>query len=130
VLNLHYPQSKRNSQCGKIFAIILARYPDRVPLYEIFPLAKQYNARLWTLRRWLWPRGFDIRCEEEWVDGQCHTWYRLVSSPAPSALGPAKEKTPPADSAASKSNDWYAAQTGKPRSSGDTSDLPLFAVRS
>jgi hypothetical protein len=85
VLNLRYPQSKNNSQCGKIYALILSRYPERVPIYEIFPLAQQYDARIWTLRRWLWPEGFDISCEEEWVDGQCHSWYRLIVSPTSAA---------------------------------------------
>ena len=102
------------TQCGKIFALILSRYPGRVPLYEIFPLAKQYNARIFSLRRWLWPKGFDIDCEDEWVDGQCHTWYRLgCTVPEPTKPETLKVETPRQD---------------RPRSTG----LPLFdlAVRS
>ncbi len=125
MLKLRYPQSKSNSQCGKIFALILSRFPERVPLYEIFPLAKQYGARIWTLRRWLWPQGLDISCEEEWVDGQCHSWYRLIASPT-SAAPPLTPEPHETAAPAADSRDWYERATGKPRPSLDQENFFLF----
>jgi hypothetical protein len=86
--------------------------------------AAQYNARILKLRR----LDFNIENRTECVDGVRHSWFRLLQSPATSAHEPVKEKTAPADSAVSKSDDWYKRQTGKPRTSEGTFGLPLFAA--
>jgi hypothetical protein len=36
----------------------------------------QYNARIFELRRELWPEH-EIECRREKVGGETHTWYRL-----------------------------------------------------
>jgi len=49
-----------------------------VPLPEIMACAAQYNARILELRR----AGFNIpKPRVEIVNGQKHTWYRLLPAP-------------------------------------------------
>ena len=76
-----------------------------VPLPELIACAAQYNARVLELRR----LGFAIENKTERVNGERHSWFRLVSSPAPAP------KPEPA----------------KPNAAAIGDDLPLFqGVRS
>jgi len=70
---------KPNSQKGRQLAR-LRRDPDAwVPAYELRnPDGKgeilQQNARLWELKH---VHGYEIENREVWVDGICHSAYRL-----------------------------------------------------
>ncbi|SRR6266849_1161166 len=118
------------TQSARILRLLIDARGGWVSLPEIMACAAQYNARLWTLRHRM---GFNIENRTECIDGVRHSWFRLLNSPAPSAPEPVKEKITSTDSAASKSDDWYERQAGKPRSveQAQTDDLPLFVgVRS
>ena len=114
------------TQSASILRLLIAARGAWVPLPEIMACAAQYNARLWTLRHRM---GFNIENRTECVDGVRHSWFRLLMAPGPSAPEPIKEKTTHTDPVASTSDDWYTAQTGKPRPSADTPDLLFGAVR-
>ncbi len=64
----------RNRQCSQILSV-LAR-GGWVPLPEITNCAAQYNARIFELRR----LGFRIENRTRKVNGQRHSWFRLVST--------------------------------------------------
>lgn len=65
----------RNTQRGKILALLIAAHGDWVPLPKIQTCAAQYAARLFELRR----AGFPIPPPRmEIVNGQRHSWYRLM----------------------------------------------------
>jgi hypothetical protein len=116
-------------QSEKLLALLRSAHGGWVSLPDILALGlAQYNARIWDLRN---KRGLNIENRTEIIKGVRHSWFRLLDSPAPSASQSVKEKTNPANSATSTSSDWYERSVGKPRPSGDTSDLPLFdlAVR-
>ena len=116
--------SSRKTQRARILRILIDAHGAWVPLPEVLALGiAQYNSRILELRR----AGFNIENRIEGVDGTRHSWFQLLASPAAPAPKLVKEKTPPADSAAMKSRDWYERETGKTRPSGDNSDLPLFA---
>ena len=70
------PESSR-TQCGRILGRLIAAHGAEVPLCEILPLAAQYNARIWSLRK----MGFVILNRTEEVDGSRRSWFRLVSGP-------------------------------------------------
>lgn len=72
-------KSTRKSQCDRIVALLRSRAPEWVPLYEILPLAAQYNARIWCARREL---GLKIENKTEVIDGVRHSWFRLVEEVA------------------------------------------------
>jgi hypothetical protein len=115
-------QSK--TQRSAILRLLIDARGAWVPLPKIMACAAQYNSRLLELRR----LGFNVENRTENVDGARHSWFRLLTSPAPPAPEAIKEKTLPVDSVASKSNDWYERETGKPRSvaHAQNNDLPLF----
>ncbi len=100
------------TQRTRILRLLIDARGGWVSLPEIMACAAQYNARILELRR----LGFSIENRTERVGGVRHSWFRLLNSPAPSAPEPVKEKITPTDSAASRSDDWYERQTGKPRS--------------
>src|SRR5260370_5083328 len=100
------------TQRGRILRELIDARGGWVPLPEIMACAAQYNARILELRR----LGFNIENRTEYVDGVRHSWFRLLNLPAPSTPEPVKQKTTPTDPAASRSDDWYERQTGKPRS--------------
>jgi hypothetical protein len=56
-----------------------------VPLREILPLAAQYNARIWSLRK----IGFKIVNRTEEVDGARRSWFRLIPGPVQVEPSPA-----------------------------------------
>ena len=67
-------------QSKKILALLRAVNGAWVPLPEILALGiAQYNARIWELRK----QGFTIENRTEVIDDVRHSWFRLVSSPAP-----------------------------------------------
>jgi hypothetical protein len=118
---------KAKTQSARILRLLIAARGGWVSLPEIMACSAQYNARVLELRR----LGFNIENRTERVDGIRHSWFRLLTSPAPPAPEPIKEKSVPADSAASNSDDWYERQTGKPRATvvaekSTTDGLPLF----
>ena len=101
----------RLAQEKRILALLKAARPaewtdplrraGEVPLPMILmlsPRIAQYNARIKELRA----AGYDIRCRSEWVNGERHTFYRLVAEPKGSALHPlSPEKATAAASRAS-----------------------------
>jgi hypothetical protein len=81
-----------------------------VPLHEILPLAAQYNARIWSLRK----MGFKIVNRVEDVDGVRRSWFRLI--PGPVQVEPAR---PPA------AGDPVVSVNSQTKSAGDvTSESP------
>ena len=71
-------QSK--TQRAEILRLLIDAHGAWVPLPEILALGvAQYNARIFELRR----LRFNIENRTEQVDGERHSWFRLVSSPAP-----------------------------------------------
>ncbi len=64
----------RDSQCDRILRLLQSRAGQWVPLYEITPLAAQYNRRI----RELSARGHIIDSHTRRVDGVVHSWFRLV----------------------------------------------------
>ena len=62
------------SQRDRIFRLLQSRAGQWVPLYEITPLAAQYNTRIKELRE----RGHIIDNHTRHVDGVVHSWFRLV----------------------------------------------------
>jgi hypothetical protein len=65
------------TQRGKILEKLINARGQRVPLPELISVAAQYNSRVLELRR----MGFRIVNEREQVNGQTHTWFRLISGP-------------------------------------------------
>jgi hypothetical protein len=67
------------TQRARILRLLIEARGAWVPLPEIMACAAQYNARILELRR----AGFNIpKPRIETVNGQKHTWYRLLPSPA------------------------------------------------
>lgn len=68
-----------DSQCGMILRLLKSRAGEWVPLPEILELGcAQYNTRIKELRdEW----GFPIENRTETVNGERHSWFRLVVSP-------------------------------------------------
>ena len=64
----------RSSQRDRILRLFQSRAGQWVPLYEITPLAAQYNTRIRELRE----RGHIIDNHTRHVDGIVHSWFRLV----------------------------------------------------
>lgn len=103
--------SSRQTQCERILRLLLDAHGSWVALPEIMACAAQYNARIFSLRR----AGHNIENRTQEVNGECHSWYRLVDSP-----------TVPAPS---NSSDWYSRTTGRKRPGEPTPDLgPLFGT--
>ncbi len=68
-----------NTQRAAILRLLISARGAWVPLYEITPLAAQYNTRIFEHRK-----RFTIENKSEVVDGVRHSWFRLVNSaPAP-----------------------------------------------
>jgi hypothetical protein len=110
-------------QSERLIALLRAANGRWVPLTDILGLGiAQYSARIWECRK---KRGLDIENRTETIQGVRHSWFRLVESSAPPVSELVKEKTTSAASAA-PSSDWFERATGKPRPSGNVSDLPLF----
>jgi hypothetical protein len=75
-VNHSTPQS--NTQRAAILRLLIDARGAWVPLPEIMACAAQYNARLHELRK----AGFNIpKPRIETINGQKHTWYRLLASP-------------------------------------------------
>jgi len=63
-----------NTQRGRILAVLLEARGEWVSGPRIFRLAAQYSARIHELRK----LGFAIENMTKLVDGQRHSWFRLV----------------------------------------------------
>ena len=67
-------RDSRTSQRAKILQLLNSARGDWVPLPRIADHAKQYNARLFELRR----LGLHIENKTTMVDGVRHSWFRLA----------------------------------------------------
>lgn len=74
------------TQRGEILALLVNARGEWVGLPEIMKCAAQYNARVLELRR----LGFNIENRTETVNGERHSWFRLLPStggkPEPEAV--------------------------------------------
>lgn len=72
----------RPSQTARIVNLLRSRSPEWVPLPEILdlkPRISQFSARVWEARhRWSLP----IENRMETINGEKHSWFRLVEAPA------------------------------------------------
>jgi hypothetical protein len=75
--------SSRSTQRGKILQLLIAARGEWVPLPTIANHAKQYNARIFELRR----LGFRIANRTKLVNGARHSWFRLEPQ-TPIAVSP------------------------------------------
>jgi hypothetical protein len=89
---------QRRSQKDAILRLLLSARGEWVPLWQITPLAAQYNARIFSLRH---EDGFAIesRAERDPSTGVVHSWFRLPgpvdqipATPPPATAGP--ERSP------------------------------------
>src|SRR5258708_6493321 len=138
----HSAPENATTQRGRILGLLIDARGEWVPLPEILACAAQYNARVWELRR----AGYVIENRvERGADGICRSWFRLASEPeSATRLEPPPAQTqpprhgitqlaPPSTSSAdlppAQGEDWYTAQTGKPRPTSILRDSgPLFTV--
>jgi hypothetical protein len=80
------------TQRARILRLLIEACGAWVPLPEIMACAAQYNARILELRR----DGFNIpKPRVEVINGQKHTWYRLLPSPAPASNSSFSAEKPP-----------------------------------
>jgi hypothetical protein len=84
------PPENAKTQGSRILRLLIDACGAWVPLPEIMACAAQYNTRIFELRR----SGYHIENRTETIDGQRHSWFRLVvdspaSRPAPSKPEPA-----------------------------------------
>jgi hypothetical protein len=80
----------RTTQCTRILELLIAARGEWVPLPTIANQAKQYNARIHSLRG----QGYRIANRTKLVNGAKHSWYRLEPK-TPSGTGP-QEQVPAA----------------------------------
>ncbi len=66
------------SQRDRILRLLQEREGRWVPLYEILPLAAQYDARILELRRQLEPRGYVIESRVVHSNGRVRSCFRLL----------------------------------------------------
>ena len=71
---LNQPPPSVQTQRGRILAVLTQARGEWVPGPEIFRLAAQYSARVHELRK----LGFKIENKTAMIDGQRHSWFRLV----------------------------------------------------
>ena len=86
--------SSRATQRGQILALLIATRGNWVPLPKVQACAAQYNARIFELRR----LGFRIANKTRDVNGQRHSFFRLVSRPATPTLPTKKDLVTPTTS--------------------------------
>ncbi len=80
------------TQRAQILRLLIEARGAWVPLPEIMKCAAQYNARLHELRR----AGFNIpKPRVETINGQKHTWYRLLPSPVAAPVSSFSAEKPP-----------------------------------
>ena len=73
----------RATQRSRILELLVAAHGEWVPLPQILALRiSQVGARILELRR----SGFNIENRTEIIDGQRHSWYRLITKSAPEVL--------------------------------------------
>lgn len=68
------------TQAEKIEDLLRSRYGQWVPAYEVATGMLQHGARINGIRKNLKRAGDRERIEnkKEWINGQCHSWYRIV----------------------------------------------------
>jgi hypothetical protein len=71
---LNEPTPSAPTQRGRILGVLIEAHGEWVPGPHIFRLAAQYSARIHELRK----LGFRIENKTAKVDGQRHSWFRLV----------------------------------------------------
>ena len=72
----------RSTQCERIFQLLQEREGQWTPLYEILPLAAQYNARIKELR----DAGHTIQNRIQRRNGTVYSWFRLLTPRVQPAL--------------------------------------------
>ena len=65
------------SQTERIKELFTSHPNEWIPLYDIFIIAKQYNARIHELRR----EGMIIYNKTKEINGSKHSWYMYVVEP-------------------------------------------------
>jgi hypothetical protein len=73
--HLHF---ESNTQRSAILRLLTDARGSWVPLPEILKCAAQYSARIHELRRELASRGLEIQNRTQRINGQRHSWFRLV----------------------------------------------------
>ena len=77
-----------HTQRGKILQLLQERGGQWTPLYEILPLAAQYNARIKELR----DAGHTIQNRIQRRNGMVCSWFRLVpAKPQPALFAEERE---------------------------------------
>lgn len=82
--NLATQDNSSKTQRSRILRLLIAARGSWVPLPEIMACAAQYNARIFELRK-----KFNIENRTETIDGQRHSWFRLIPSGTPKSAPPA-----------------------------------------
>jgi hypothetical protein len=103
---------QNKTQRAAILRLLIDAHGAWVPCYQLSNIALQYNSRVWSLRR----LGYNIENRAERVNGERHSWFRLVSPP-PKTQEPSKPDQPKC------SESGYM----KRRRQEDADALPLFA---
>jgi hypothetical protein len=67
------------TQRDRILSVLIQARGTWVPLTEILPIAAQYGARIFELRKKL---NFNIENRTQEVNGVRHSWFRLVPRPS------------------------------------------------
>jgi len=85
----------RPTQAARIVNLLRSRAGEWVPLPEILDLhISQYSARIFQARHeW----GLRIENRVETINGQKHSWFRLIEDAAPRHLPPAQIPSLPID---------------------------------
>ena len=78
----------RDNQHDRILRLLQSRAGQWVPLYEITPLAAQYNTRIKELRE----LGHRIENRIEHHEGQVHSWFRIPKPEIQSRLFPQQQE--------------------------------------
>jgi hypothetical protein len=77
--HLTNPGGATKTQRDRILSVLIQARGAWVPLTEILPIAAQYGARIFELRKKL---NFNIENRTQEVNGVRHSWFRLVPRPS------------------------------------------------
>jgi hypothetical protein len=81
--------NRAKTQRDQILGLLIRAHGEWVPLPEVMQHAAQYGARIHELRR----MGFTIENRIETVNGDRHSWFRLVSAPCLHRAAPVSVST-------------------------------------
>lgn len=103
------------TQAEKIEDLLRSRFGQWIPAYELADIALQYCARINSIRKKLLRAGDHERIENktEWVNGQCHGSYRIVSTVEGAPISSFSAGKPPKpQNTIPESPDWYEREHG------------------